>query len=83
MENIQDILAQSLSGGQKRKLTFGIAILGDPQVRWSKTTHEIILKMQINKLINKFDKFKKTFKHKCQYFDTSMVFLCFFCLFLE
>ncbi|XP_045670013.1 ATP-binding cassette sub-family A member 9 isoform X3 [Ursus americanus] len=32
MENIQDILAQNLSGGQKRKLTFGIAILGDPQV---------------------------------------------------
>ncbi|XP_023614804.1 ATP-binding cassette sub-family A member 9 isoform X1 [Myotis lucifugus] len=32
MENIQDILAQNLSGGQKRKLTFGIAILGDPQI---------------------------------------------------
>ncbi|XP_063562208.1 ATP-binding cassette sub-family A member 9 isoform X2 [Gorilla gorilla gorilla] len=32
MENIQDILAQNLSGGQNRKLTFGIAILGDPQV---------------------------------------------------
>ncbi|XP_058417428.1 ATP-binding cassette sub-family A member 9 [Diceros bicornis minor] len=32
MENIQDILAQNLSSGQKRKLTFGIAILGDPQV---------------------------------------------------
>ncbi|XP_013003072.1 ATP-binding cassette sub-family A member 9 isoform X2 [Cavia porcellus] len=32
MENIQDFLAQNLSGGQKRKLTFGIAILGDPQV---------------------------------------------------
>lgn len=32
MENIQDTLAQNLSGGQKRKLTFGIAILGDPQV---------------------------------------------------
>ncbi|EHB07722.1 ATP-binding cassette sub-family A member 9 [Heterocephalus glaber] len=32
MENIQDILAENLSGGQKRKLTFGIAILGDPQV---------------------------------------------------
>ncbi|GAB1297012.1 ATP-binding cassette sub-family A member 9 [Apodemus speciosus] len=32
MENIQDVLAQNLSGGQKRKLTFGIAILGDPQV---------------------------------------------------
>ncbi|GAB5581246.1 ATP-binding cassette sub-family A member 9 isoform X1 [Prionailurus iriomotensis] len=32
MENIQDILAQNLSGGQKRKLTFGIAILGNPQV---------------------------------------------------
>nr|KAF6292048.1 ATP binding cassette subfamily A member 9 [Pipistrellus kuhlii] len=32
MENIQDILAQNLSGGQKRRLTFGIAILGDPQI---------------------------------------------------
>ncbi|KAG8505134.1 ATP-binding cassette sub-family A member 9 [Galemys pyrenaicus] len=32
IKNIQDILAQNLSGGQKRKLTFGIAILGDPQV---------------------------------------------------
>ncbi|KAM6163399.1 ATP-binding cassette sub-family A member 9 [Rhynchocyon petersi] len=32
MESIQDLLAQNLSGGQKRKLTFGIAILGDPQI---------------------------------------------------
>ncbi|XP_008561834.1 PREDICTED: ATP-binding cassette sub-family A member 9-like, partial [Galeopterus variegatus] len=32
MEDIQDNLAENLSGGQKRKLTFGIAILGDPQV---------------------------------------------------
>ncbi|XP_028617102.1 ATP-binding cassette sub-family A member 8-B [Grammomys surdaster] len=32
MENIQDILAQNLSGGQKRKLTFGITILGDSQI---------------------------------------------------
>ncbi|XP_029401864.1 ATP-binding cassette sub-family A member 8-B isoform X2 [Mus pahari] len=32
MKNIQDILAQNLSGGQKRKLTFGIAILGDSQI---------------------------------------------------
>ncbi|GAB1297010.1 ABC-type organic anion transporter ABCA8B [Apodemus speciosus] len=32
MKNIQDILAQNLSGGQKRKLTIGIAILGDPQI---------------------------------------------------
>uniref|UniRef100_A0A8C6WD88 ATP-binding cassette, sub-family A member 9 n=1 Tax=Nannospalax galili TaxID=1026970 RepID=A0A8C6WD88_NANGA len=32
MENIQDILAQNLSGGKKRKLTLGIAILGDPQI---------------------------------------------------
>uniref|UniRef100_A0A8C0ZYY6 ABC transporter domain-containing protein n=1 Tax=Castor canadensis TaxID=51338 RepID=A0A8C0ZYY6_CASCN len=32
MKNIQDVLAQNLSGGQKRKLTFGIAILGDPQI---------------------------------------------------
>ncbi|XP_014644682.1 PREDICTED: ATP-binding cassette sub-family A member 6 [Ceratotherium simum simum] len=32
MQNIQDNLAEHLSEGQKRKLTFGIAILGDPQV---------------------------------------------------
>ncbi|KAM9210611.1 LOW QUALITY PROTEIN: ATP-binding cassette sub-family A member 9-like [Dugong dugon] len=37
MENNQDVLAQIflnfiLFGGQKRKLTFGIAILGDPQI---------------------------------------------------
>ncbi|XP_075850815.1 ATP-binding cassette sub-family A member 10 isoform X2 [Microcebus murinus] len=32
MQNIQDVIAEKLSGGQKRKLTFGIAILGDPQV---------------------------------------------------
>uniref|UniRef100_A0A8C0W9E3 ABC transporter domain-containing protein n=1 Tax=Castor canadensis TaxID=51338 RepID=A0A8C0W9E3_CASCN len=32
MQNIQDNLAGYLSEGQKRKLTFGIAILGDPQV---------------------------------------------------
>ncbi|NP_001392075.1 ABC-type organic anion transporter ABCA8A isoform 3 [Mus musculus] len=32
MKNTQNILVQNLSGGQKRKLTFGIAILGDPQI---------------------------------------------------
>uniref|UniRef100_A0A2R9AFT5 ATP binding cassette subfamily A member 10 n=1 Tax=Pan paniscus TaxID=9597 RepID=A0A2R9AFT5_PANPA len=32
MQSIQDIIAKKLSGGQKRKLTLGIAILGDPQV---------------------------------------------------
>ncbi|XP_054565136.1 ABC-type organic anion transporter ABCA8-like [Eptesicus fuscus] len=32
MDSIKDIVAQNLSGGQKRKLTFGIAILGDPQI---------------------------------------------------
>ncbi|KAB0359845.1 hypothetical protein FD754_004001 [Muntiacus muntjak] len=32
MHSIQDVIAKDLSGGQKRKLTFGIAILGDPQV---------------------------------------------------
>ncbi|XP_036612763.1 LOW QUALITY PROTEIN: ATP-binding cassette sub-family A member 10-like [Trichosurus vulpecula] len=32
MKGIQDTFAANLSGGQKRKLTFGIAILGDPQV---------------------------------------------------
>ncbi|XP_012588573.1 PREDICTED: ATP-binding cassette sub-family A member 6 isoform X2 [Condylura cristata] len=32
IQNIQDNLAKFLSEGQKRKLTFGIAVLGDPQV---------------------------------------------------
>ncbi|XP_019479349.1 PREDICTED: ATP-binding cassette sub-family A member 9-like [Hipposideros armiger] len=32
MDTVQDTVAQNLSGGQKRKLTFGIAILGDPQI---------------------------------------------------
>nr|XP_019588393.1 PREDICTED: ATP-binding cassette sub-family A member 10 isoform X1 [Rhinolophus sinicus]XP_019588394.1 PREDICTED: ATP-binding cassette sub-family A member 10 isoform X1 [Rhinolophus sinicus] len=32
LQNIQDVIAKKLSDGQKRKLTFGIAILGDPQV---------------------------------------------------
>ncbi|XP_049715282.1 ATP-binding cassette sub-family A member 6 isoform X2 [Elephas maximus indicus] len=32
MQSIQDNLAKNISEGQKRKLTFGIAILGDPQV---------------------------------------------------
>jgi hypothetical protein len=37
-KNIQDVLNVSvhLSGGQKRKLIFGIAILGDPQVSQTK-----------------------------------------------
>ncbi|XP_066091783.1 ABC-type organic anion transporter ABCA8-like [Saccopteryx bilineata] len=32
MKNIPDILAQNLSDGQKRKLTLGIAFLGDPPI---------------------------------------------------
>ncbi|XP_065271404.1 ABC-type organic anion transporter ABCA8-like [Emys orbicularis] len=32
IKDIQDCQASNLSGGQKRKLTLGIAILGDPQV---------------------------------------------------
>ncbi|XP_064423554.1 ATP-binding cassette sub-family A member 5 [Latimeria chalumnae] len=32
MEDIQDNQASSLSGGQKRKLSFAIAVLGDPKV---------------------------------------------------
>lgn len=32
MQSIQDNLAEHLSEGQKRKLTFGIATLGDPRV---------------------------------------------------
>ncbi|XP_004593011.2 ATP-binding cassette sub-family A member 9 [Ochotona princeps] len=32
MENLQDTLARTLGGGQKRKLTLGIALLGDPEI---------------------------------------------------
>ncbi|KAM9208834.1 LOW QUALITY PROTEIN: ATP-binding cassette sub-family A member 10-like [Dugong dugon] len=32
IQNIQNVVAKDLSGEQKRKLTFGIALLGDPQV---------------------------------------------------
>ncbi|EDL34380.1 ATP-binding cassette, sub-family A (ABC1), member 6 [Mus musculus] len=32
MQNIRDDLAEHLSEGQKRKLTFGIATVGDPQI---------------------------------------------------
>ncbi|XP_052051312.1 ATP-binding cassette sub-family A member 6 isoform X2 [Apodemus sylvaticus] len=32
MQNVEDDLAEHLSEGQKRKLTFGIATLGDPQI---------------------------------------------------
>ncbi|XP_077636408.1 ATP-binding cassette sub-family A member 10 [Crocuta crocuta] len=32
IQNIQDVIAKKLSGGQKRKLTLGIALLGDPQI---------------------------------------------------
>lgn len=44
MKNIQDILARNLSGGQKRKLTFGTAILGDSQVSQS-----VVLQVIFNK----------------------------------
>ncbi|XP_025783287.1 ATP-binding cassette sub-family A member 10-like [Puma concolor] len=32
IQNTQDVIAKKLTGGQKRKLTLGIALLGDPQV---------------------------------------------------
>ncbi|XP_060242463.1 ATP-binding cassette sub-family A member 6 isoform X2 [Meriones unguiculatus] len=32
MQNIQDNLTEHLSEGQRRKLTFGIAVLGDPRI---------------------------------------------------
>lgn len=32
LTDLQDIRADTLSGGQKRKLSLGIAILGNPQV---------------------------------------------------
>lgn len=32
LTDLQDVHADSLSGGQKRKLSLAIAILGDPQV---------------------------------------------------
>ncbi|POI34575.1 hypothetical protein CIB84_001671, partial [Bambusicola thoracicus] len=37
LTDLQDIHADSLSGGQKRKLSLAIAILGDPQVGTSPT----------------------------------------------
>lgn len=33
ISNIQDTQAEKLSGGQKRKLSIGIAMLGNPQVK--------------------------------------------------
>ena len=36
IQNTQDVIAKKLTGGQKRKLTLGIALLGDPQVRGKK-----------------------------------------------
>ena len=48
MKNIQNVLAQNLSGGQKRKLTIGITILGDPQVSQRKFSTEFkFLKMKL------------------------------------
>lgn len=48
IQNFQDVVAERLSGGQKRKLTFGIAILGDPQVSQTKFRVEFeILKMKL------------------------------------
>ncbi|XP_023801219.1 ATP-binding cassette sub-family A member 10-like, partial [Cyanistes caeruleus] len=32
LTDVQNVCADALSGGQKRKLSLGIAILGDPQV---------------------------------------------------
>lgn len=32
LTDLQDVCANTLSGGQKRKLSLGIAILGNPQV---------------------------------------------------
>lgn len=42
IQNIQDVIAKKLSGGQKRKLTLGIALLGDPQVREEKNVLKLI-----------------------------------------
>lgn len=48
MKNIQDVLAQNLSGGQKRKLSFATAILGDPQVSQTKFRGKFkVLKMKL------------------------------------
>ena len=36
LTDLQDVRADTLSGGQKRKLSLGIAILGNPQVGTSR-----------------------------------------------
>lgn len=36
IQNVQDVITKQLSSGQKRKLTFGIAVLGNPRVRGKK-----------------------------------------------
>lgn len=55
MKNIQNVLAQNLSGGQKRKLTFAIAILGEPQVSQTKFRDEFqILKMELSVAVQTF-----------------------------
>ncbi|PIO15698.1 hypothetical protein AB205_0216010, partial [Aquarana catesbeiana] len=41
IENIEDMKANKLSGGQRRKLTLGIALLGDPKVTPSCDTEAI------------------------------------------
>lgn len=43
MQAIKDNQARKLSGGQKRKLSVGIAVLGDPKVSGYSVIDEIIL----------------------------------------
>ena len=43
MQAIKDNQARRLSGGQKRKLSVGIAVLGDPKVSRYSVIDEIIL----------------------------------------
>lgn len=43
LTDLQDVHADSLSGGQKRKLSLAIAILGDPQVGTSPSTGTVLV----------------------------------------
>lgn len=43
MQPIKDNLAKKLSGGQKRKLSIGFAVLGDPKVSTIQMAAELLI----------------------------------------
>lgn len=47
MQPIRDNQAKKLSGGQRRKLSIGIAVLGSPKVRGHKHSTKLLLVLHI------------------------------------